>query len=271
MNYENNFLWKNRVKYYSGEINSTRLWRYMPFEQFMYILEQKKLWFSRLSEFKDEYEGTFKLEHFYKYYVIKKVDNNDFPFMTNDYDEAKHILLPEEIRQNVFKSIRHSLDNSFANCWTIKDMDSDVMWYAFGKGNNSIAIITSYSSLIDTFAKCQELWNFEIRPIEYIDYKDFLINDNDGYIPLFRKRKRYTDENELRIIVSQFDDKRMEHNEFVDEELNQKLPGLYISIDIYNLIERVAINPDADSWFKDLVECICKKNKLLCCSGDNIG
>jgi hypothetical protein len=89
------------------------IWHYTTFASLVSILQNEKLWFTRLDKLRDPFEG--RSEHSYK--------------------SGFHLLAEEHTREGC------------VNCWTIDDEESDLMWYAFAP-DFGVAIRTTKGKLI---------------------------------------------------------------------------------------------------------------------------
>jgi len=94
--------------------HSCSIWRYMSFTKFAWMIATKSLYFSRLDQLKDEWEGLIA-------------------------------TTPENI-----ESRKHIRFNSYINSWHINDVESDAMWKLYGPPGETIAIKTTVGYLIES-------------------------------------------------------------------------------------------------------------------------
>lgn len=76
------------------------------------------------------------------------------------------------------------------NCWHISDYESDAMWKLYLKGEEGIAIQSTYKQLSDSFNNYHENDVF-IGVITYIDHEKDVIPWNNAYAPFVRKNKSF--------------------------------------------------------------------------------
>lgn len=259
---------KEKVTYSNNIGKEQLLWRYMSFSQFMCIVEFKAIWFSKLDNFTDKSEGEFNLDDM----VAIMLGNTPYLILKNQFSKDKHRLLPEEFKHIFYNIYEDAKKNTFVNCWNCDDTDSELMWSKYTSNNpNSVAIVTKYEMLVDAFAYCKENFFFEIRKINYVNEKKHIAVDSYdklGYV--FLKRKRYHSESELRVVAYKLNEFDSGLYEFKYELKESGGFGLNIPVELNRLVDTIAINPDADSWFVKLIEKICYENGFKCKMGDEI-
>ncbi len=105
--------------------DDVKIWKYMSIEKFLSLLINSRLYFSRLDQFKDSWEGTW----------TNSLINS--PAFQN-----------EEVLNKVKTLIATFNETFFVNCWFMSEYESNLMWGRYG----SIAI----SSTIGRLKKCLE-------------------------------------------------------------------------------------------------------------------
>ncbi len=88
------------------------IWRYMSFAKFAWLIATESLYFSRLDQHNDEWEGLIAIK-------------------------------PENIEER--KYIRFT---KYINCWHINDSESDAMWKLYSPAGETVAIKTTVGNLI---------------------------------------------------------------------------------------------------------------------------
>jgi hypothetical protein len=90
----------------------TKIWRYMSFSKFVWLIAEEKLYFSRLDQHTDAWEG----------------------------------MLPQNWETEVKKYARFKL---YVNCWHMNSSESDAMWKLYGATTGeTVAIKTTVGRLI---------------------------------------------------------------------------------------------------------------------------
>ena len=103
---------------------NTVIWRYLRFDRFVWMLRERKLWFSRPFKFEDRWEGLFPPA--YRKKAREYAQANNIPFGELDQDLLKRLL------KNRYAH--------FVNCWHVGEHESDAMWRLYALAPNGIAI-----------------------------------------------------------------------------------------------------------------------------------
>lgn len=207
---------------------NTTIWRYMDFTRFVSLLEKRALFFSAMSILRDmdEHEGT---------YNTATTENNE------------RRLLIHHIGSGLLRAFGKLLA---VNCWHINENESVAMWDIYLKGSPGVAIQSTVQNLEKSFN------NDALRPligkVHYLSEND-LIPEPDGFNGLnavLWKWKSYEYEHELRAVLIS----RLEHL--------YKYNGIYVPVDLNQLIQKIIISPKASSWFSELVSSVSAKYEL---------
>ncbi|WP_394697823.1 hypothetical protein [uncultured Methanomethylovorans sp.] len=142
---------------------------------------------------------------------------------------------------------------TYANCWTQKNCESSVMWEAYGKDSEGIAIKSSVTRL----RNCLEDPKNEqyIGKVTY-DSSD-LQPETNTLIPYFRKIEQFKDENEIRAIVQ-----IMNTNFSLHSLSQQEENGIEIKVNLTELIESIYTSPRSSPDFIIKVKEIVSKHNL---------
>lgn len=242
------------VKEYQVKGNP-KLWRYMDFTKFVSLLSEEALYFAKPKTFRDPLEGS------YSRWDISEM--NEFMY----YDGTKR------------DRIRKLHDFSAISCWHMNNAESAAMWDLYLKSNEGIAITTNYSSLLNSIKDLR--YRVFASEVNYIDFDKDMTAAN-VYETLFYKRKSFSHENELRLLIIAGiieDNNRLERifdNEGIDyREWDKKMDeleeqsyefsnefGTYLKCDLNNLIDEIYISPTSPSWFVDVVNSVLMKYGL---------
>jgi hypothetical protein len=100
-------------------IENCTLWRYMPLEGLLWLLQQNCLWFTQLERFRDPYEGTAN-----KALSWEGTVDGDL----------------------VFKPEKDTTHDLYVNCWHSNNDESAAMWDVYSK-TSGVAITTTLARL----------------------------------------------------------------------------------------------------------------------------
>jgi hypothetical protein len=147
---------------------SVRVWRYLDLAKFIWILENQKLWLSRLDSLKDPYEGSTPT-------VLSAARDQLFP------EPAW-----EQFRNQQKQLNRNNRAYTYVSCWHLGNAESEAMWRLYCQDKQGIALQTSYKKLVESIAHDPYLY---IGYVTYIDYEhEWWFPDNNMFYPLMHKR-----------------------------------------------------------------------------------
>jgi hypothetical protein len=214
-----------------------KIWRYLDFTKFVYLLKKEALIFTRVDKLEDQFEGS---------YSRPTIDDRqkEYTFESG--------LSPETLSE-VFEKFRAY---TFVNCWHINEYESAALWDLYTKGAEGIAILSTDKKLRDALPK-----NVLLDHVTYIDYdKDLMRYDNPLYT-FFYKRKSYEHEHELRAAFLCLPREGGGYHTSPPDinftfDLNEKLPfsAYPIPVDLDSVIDEMRVHPLAEDWFKEVVE-----------------
>jgi hypothetical protein len=218
---------------------NVKVWRYMDFTKFVYLLEKESLFFTRADKFNDPFEGIlndFTTKQFREYYF------NELKFGEDSFEDI--LFYFEKSRQ--WTKI---------NCWHMNNFESDAMWKLYLKSYEGIAIQSTFDRLCTAFNKTEE--PILIGTVQYEDYNSYVIPVGNVYHKYLTKRKSFEHEKEIRAII--------DYMPFKDGKIDFSEPlqvGEDIPVDLEVLIEKVYVSPDSPKWIYDLVVSVLKKYGL---------
>jgi hypothetical protein len=240
-------MYKPHESFTVPEDENTKVWRYIDFTKFVSLLDQRALFFPRVTKLEDKYEGLY-------------------PKMFTDINAEMYSSVPSEYREQVLKTFLNESKRirnfMLVSCWHINDHESAAMWKMYLKSDEGIAIQSTYKRLRDSFKGYKEQ-DVYIGKVNYIDYEKEKIPPDSALQAYMHKRKSFEYENELRVLITEFSD------------WQQKTPsdtGRFIPVDLDEIIETIYVCPQAPPWFTDLVKSVVAKyglNKEVLGSSEN--
>jgi hypothetical protein len=229
----------------------SKIWRYIDFTKLVSMLDKKSLYFTSLEVLaeSDPFEGLLTR----KMLEIEKVTFRDLPTairMGNPFygdekrfDEYKKASSPEV--RTITKLLRAV---TFVNSWHANDKESAAMWEVYLKSDEGVAIQSTVQRLINSFSDYGN--DVCISQMKYLDYStDFMARID----PLISKRNSFEYERELRAFI--FNSELM---------FNDAVPprGIYVPINLDELVDAIYVSPKSEKWFADLVGSVCVRYKL---------
>ncbi|MHB9073106.1 MAG: hypothetical protein ACYC6G_06240 [Desulfobaccales bacterium] len=206
--------------------DETPLYNYMKIEEFLYLIEFKRLIFSRITSWPDSYEGIL-------FEFLKKIqsdpllkDNNKDDFYGSCWSlQTENICLFRDDReyQAALKEIRES--------------GSASMWETYCK-NGGVRIKTTLGKLNELFLKkISDSKLIKRGEVIYEPEGSFTLESPDLTSTFFAKRISFRHESEYRFIL------------IPNESNKEKL--IYVEIDdLFNLIDEIMVAPTikANKW-----------------------
>lgn len=230
----------------------------------MSIIDKEALYFTRVEEFNDPFEGELPQKN--------KDDLDDentrLPEYTRidsdyKYGPSKNVLWDEFIDNKISK-IRLFQKISFVNCWHLKKHETVAMWDTNIPGPEGAAIKSTVGRLRNSFSVFKEN-DILIGEVRYIDYQKDLIPEDHILRPFTYKRQGFEHEHELRAVVTSppLDG----YPDFVGKRRGELIPfnwedlkhGKYIDIDIDTLIEEIRLSPHEPSWHTGVLSSVIEK------------
>jgi hypothetical protein len=214
--------------------NEIGIWRYMDVARFLTLIDESKLYFARLHELGDPWEGSWS-----------KADS----------DELLSGSDPESRRRAVHEFNRLAL----ISCWHENQQESVAMWKLYVSGREGVALKTTVGRLRRVLTVNSVTWR---RPtITRIRYGDITASeacDFGGILhaesPLFRKNVGYEHEREVRAVIYDPHDCALvalqTANEAADRPSHHSEVGRgeAVPVDLSILIERIVVSPDFPKW-----------------------
>ena len=213
--------------------DDTVLWRYMDFTKFVAILETNTLFFPRLSELDDPFEGQLPRP------AVEKIMN-----IAEGLTEAER----EERRRVIDHNVRFFQEARSFFCissWHMNDEESAAMWNIYLKSGDGIAIQTDFSAFKAAVAK---------SPIEVnggkVQYVDYYIHDIDPCMTfnwVILKRRSFDHEREFRGVI-----------------LGEAgtAAGTALPVCVPTLIKKIYVAPSSPEWVGSLITSVSKRYGL---------
>ena len=235
--------------------NNPTVWRFMPLSDFQDLLETNALFFAKPDAFSDPLEGCSSM------WNIEELRKTG-----------------ERHNRTSRTYIRKIHEFSAVSSWHINDYEAAGMWDLYLKGNDGVAIKTTYENLLCSIKDLR--YKIFSGKVQYIDFQKEMIS-HSVYDTLFYKRKSYQHENELRLIIvasrihawklqklfeiqgisaNQWQ-KRMDILEKRSYEFSHE-HGNLLTCNLHQLINEIYVSPRSAQSCVDEVKALAKKHGL---------
>lgn len=215
-----------------------RIWRYLDFPAYVWMLHRRELFLSRADMLGDPWEGaTSPLTLQLIQQQVEKVSG------------SKH----EDFFPGLSRLNAANRSWTYVSCWHVNTAESAAMWKLYGVEQRSIAVRSTYRRL----AACVPDDAY-VGLVQYVDYAVTPIPTNNLLWPYVHKRLSFAHERELRAVLPRYASPDGQLN-----SLKENPPaGFAAPIAPDALIEAVFVAPGSPAWFRDLVADVTDKYGL---------
>jgi hypothetical protein len=239
------------------------IWKYIDLPELIYLLQEQKLWFSRLDMLGDPFEGSITKN------LLDMVPVRPLP----DLPPAAKPNFEKLQRQALSIFVRAQRMSACVSCWTENEDDLMAMWRSYGRSDYSVAIKTTYSTLADKLRD-----GILLGKVFYTDFSqpidEEMIKDNLLYYAI-RKHSGFSFEREIRAIFIGRNIKQFMEAVSAKMSTQQVLPpespiypdesdlagfpaGEEIAIETKTLIQEIRTNPICPEWWTPVLKTLCK-------------
>lgn len=225
--------------------------RYIDLTKFISLLQNQALFFCRLDKLEDQFEGTTtKRNRDLRIETYKKhIEAGFFKTHLSDEDINNRVKELEEFEKK-------SKGIICINCWNKSKNESANLWKNYSSLTEGIMLKSSISKLIKSLVVATE--EIQLTEINYLDYsQDYMPDGNTNY-RLMHKQNAYSYENEVRLIYTKIPESGWVHDWSKEEVQN----GVYIKVNIIELIDEIIISPNSQNCFFKSVKDIMEKYAL---------
>jgi hypothetical protein len=218
----------NHPSFIQPEDKSVRVWRYFDLPKFIWLLNNRKLFFPRLEMFSDPHEGAnTRLGVELRNRILEN-------------DENRESLLAQwlEYSRNVRKQ-------TYVSCWNIGYSESEAMWKLYCPDSQGVALQTTYEKLSTSL---DDEPNIFIGLVRYLDYEEGAFAQGNLFDLVMHKRLSFIHEQEVRLV---------KYLSLEESEKNSN--GITVEWPIVRTIEKIYINPYAPEYFADVVKSIVRR------------
>jgi hypothetical protein len=205
-----------------------KVWRYLSFARFVWLLQKRQLWLSRADLLGDPWEIALVGDQLK--FVISRHPPTDI-FSKQPRESA------EERSARIIKLWRRS---TFVNCWSTAEHESHALWRIYCKSAEGVALQTTFARLSDSVAAL---------PVLRVTYEGPGRTKRTPTIEdlVTKKRPMFAYEREVRIVCSK-----------IAEEAtpDEKMLGLPLAWEPERHIECIRVHPEADFSFFETVTAV---------------
>lgn len=244
-----------------------KLWRYIPLEILIHLLDSRTLYFTPLADYhrSDPFEGYLPKVGMDAFASVSRIHQQR---MHADIDHLERYLGPNLGRQQIAKlrkdvsqfhketgdMVKKIASCVVVNCWHRNQHESEGMWGLYSR--SGVAIRTSVKSMKHALQGNDQSHLIYIGAVKYLDFADELLKTSDcltadGHMIGMIKRVAYAHENEVRMLIT--------------GDIDPKNPAAatpkpkLVKIDIDTLIEGLVISPFASVPMRNSIRAVAAK------------
>ena len=223
--------------------------KYMDLTKFVSLLFKKALFFCRVDKLEDQFEGTTSKVNFDLRVRQQTIMNKQFNWSLSNDEILKRV-------KNLYEFEKKQKALNCVNCWNKKDNESAALWKIYSDFSKGIMIKSSIGRLIRALEIAKK--DVSLSEIRYIDYDVDIMPDGNSSFPFLHKQKAYSYEDEVRLIYNIIPEEGLEYD-WAIEEVQE---GIYIEVDLAELIDEIVIGPYSPKWYTNIIQDIASKYGL---------
>jgi hypothetical protein len=201
-----------------------KVWRYLSFSRFLWMMQRRQLWLSRADKLDDPWELALtgeEISHLMMHAPIRSIG-----VQGEEPPVARIKRITEQWRTT-----------TYINCWCALPHESHALWRVYCGPKEGVAIQSTWGRL------SQLAGNLMLLPVDYTGYQTQPRTPNHKNVA-GRKRQMFHYENEVRIIA---------RADTPNPSLSKGEFGCQLRFDPASLFESIVVHPEADGSFHEAV------------------
>ena len=200
-----------------------KVWRYMSFSRFLWLLQKKQLWLTRADLLGDPWEISLagdQLAHVISRHPIA-------PLQSQHVTRETAIQRPDRI-------IRMWRRRTFVSCWSASEHESHALWSIYCRSIEGVAVQTTLARLRESVGGL---------PVYRVTYQIPGSRKQTPTLPdlVAKKRPMFAYEQEVRVVLS------------TDAKDDAEVLGYGAEWDPEKNVESILVHPEADNSFMETV------------------
>ncbi len=176
-------------------------------------------------------------------------------------DEARQAAINDSI-EILCRFAAGFYPNYFVSCWSMRDVESDLMWRSYTTSAEAVAVQTTFARLEQSLPPY-----VDIGLVRYIDYQTQGFGRMNMFEWPMHKRLQYAEDREVRVLANaalldQLGGKELRSNLFEGGTSSQSVRVCAPPVNISTLIEAIYLHPSAGSKFTDKAAKFCHAHRL---------
>lgn len=214
------------------------VWRYLDLAKYVAMLQRHSLYLARADQLGDPFEGSYGIPN-----IAARPEN--FAFLTEI--DRQHLSA-------TYESFRYF---TYVNCWHHNQHESEAMWKLYATEDRGIALCSSIGALRESLSGDERIY---LGKVQYIDYRDTPINEDDPTLAYLYKRRSFVYEQEVRAVLNRVVEPRSTDSPRAAPDGQPS--GIELPVELSKLLDRVIISPFSEDWFVQVVLAVSQRYDL---------
>lgn len=215
------------------------VWRYYPTSKFLAALQDGSLWFSRLDQFDDPFEG---------YGPLGNMASLTGPIEPPEsISEHETVVRTDRSRSEVLEEYERLRQYVFVNCWSMGEEESAAMWKSFVPDGDGVAVRSTVGDLLASIERASTA-DFSANTVAYVEHWQEVIESDDRLAHLCCKPLAYEYEREFRLVLDRTAELLTHSSSDASGQSPSTQSGMPIEIEADTLISELRISPYAPDW-----------------------
>lgn len=226
------------------------LWRYLDFDKFDRLANDRRLFMPAAQFLGDPLEGTAPAGDLEWWRALAESATSD---------EQRETIEKNKERLSAF--VRAFRPHYYVSCWHMNALESTKMWQCYTKSPEAVAVTTSYRALRALLPAY-----VEIGMVRYIDYTNERLPSLNTFEYITHKNINYCFEREVRAVafppaVEELGAAHFRNNHF-ESETQKGFLVFAPQVDIASLIHGIVLHPKSTPEFARTIRSACKEAGL---------
>jgi len=209
---------------------TAKIWRYIDLARLVALLSSRSLYFPRLDQLDDPFEGSLSKAEFDHWKEVAEAGERDGTLPAHWKGRYLDILLGNSRRAR--KAV-------YVNCWHLSDSESEAMWRLYSPSGQGVAVQSSYETLANVLPA--KIYNgCYLGLVRYTDHHREQMPGGNIFNAVTHKRRAFEHEKEVRAVIW-FGDRGPD----VDRDQVDNPLGLSVPLEPHALIESIFVSPAA--------------------------
>lgn len=226
------------------------LWRYLDFDKFDWLVNNRRLFMPAAQCLGDPLEGT-----------VPAGDLEWWRTLAENATSEEQCQTIKKNRERLSAFARAFRPHYYVSCWHMNALESTKMWRCYTRSSEAVAVTTSYRALRTSLPAY-----VEVGMVRYIDYSNERLPSLNMFEYITHKHINYCFEREVRAVALPPATGGRGAAHFQDNLFKSETKKAFLvfapAIDIARLAHSVVLHPESTSGFNETIRAACENAGL---------